>query len=325
MDYGYPKPECSLDSFLDSVRNHELSILKDDGLYKHLKFGSPVNYWDQWFEVVTYPNTLIFSGDMGTYVFSRTEDMFTFFRKDGLEINPDYWSRKCLAVDKHDGIKSFSPAYFIAKVKEWMDEAEFSDIARGEIEEELISSVYSAEYRAAIDFEASDGTTFDGFWEVDCDTYTYRFLWCCYAVVWAIQKYDNAKLILKDIENILADNIVNDGYKHPLEDVLNNYLSNFPETKEAMRIVLSRGYEKQHLISEFIQIIGRLDAKYFVGWAEDLLAFWLTYANLPIRDSVVTTLYNWKSDKAVSILRNHKEEVQWLDDYLQRLLKDNDD
>lgn len=28
------------------------------------------------------------------------------------------------------------------------------------------------------------------YWDSDPKEYTYRFIWCCYALVWAIQQYD---------------------------------------------------------------------------------------------------------------------------------------
>jgi hypothetical protein len=34
---------------------------------------------------------------------------------------------------------------------------------------------------------------FEDFREVDCEEYTHRFLWCCYALAWGIEKYDAAK------------------------------------------------------------------------------------------------------------------------------------
>ena len=77
--------------FLNS--DHELSILHDEGVYRHLQMKQP-NTNNMWYDIVTYPNNLVISGDMGCCVFSRINDMFQFFRTDELSINYSYWSEK---------------------------------------------------------------------------------------------------------------------------------------------------------------------------------------------------------------------------------------
>jgi hypothetical protein len=37
-----------------------------------------------------------------------------------------------------------------------------------------------------------DGFRFDD-WERDCKVWTHRFLWCCHALEWAIDRYDSTK------------------------------------------------------------------------------------------------------------------------------------
>lgn len=74
---------------------HQMTVLHDDGLYRHLLFKEPGSSF-YWFEVITYPGALTLGGDMGTWTFRRTEDMFEFFR-DGrglTRINPGYWGEK---------------------------------------------------------------------------------------------------------------------------------------------------------------------------------------------------------------------------------------
>src|SRR3954466_1726422 len=76
------------------TRPHEVTVLHDDGLYRHLRFRSP-DHSAYWFDLITVPGCLIFRGDGDSFVFSRTEDMFGFFRssREG-SINPTYWSEK---------------------------------------------------------------------------------------------------------------------------------------------------------------------------------------------------------------------------------------
>ena len=51
-----------------------------------------------------------------------------------------------------------------------------------------------AAYLAARDFEFACRSPFQDWWKVDTDDYSFRFLWCCYALAWGVQKYDEARL-----------------------------------------------------------------------------------------------------------------------------------
>lgn len=77
---------------------HTLEILRDVGLYRHLRCQKP-GTWTYGFDVVTWPGYLCVCGDIGTWVFSRVSDMLPWFEASS-EINPDYWSQKL--ADGHD-------------------------------------------------------------------------------------------------------------------------------------------------------------------------------------------------------------------------------
>ncbi|MFI6296746.1 hypothetical protein ACIBEJ_34510 [Nonomuraea sp. NPDC050790] len=80
--------------FARETRLHKLVMLHDDGLYRHLRARGRHGFY--WFDIVTWPGSLAIRGDLNAaYVFSRTTDMFEFFRMrvDG-SINPHYWAEK---------------------------------------------------------------------------------------------------------------------------------------------------------------------------------------------------------------------------------------
>jgi hypothetical protein len=104
----------NVEEFIKDVSQHKMQILRDDGLYRHIRFKRE-NTSCYYFDLITWPGALCYTGDMGTFVFSRIPDMFEFFRTDGekgadLRINPGYWSEKLLAVD--GGRHSASPMEF---------------------------------------------------------------------------------------------------------------------------------------------------------------------------------------------------------------------
>jgi hypothetical protein len=183
--------------FLKDVASHEMTVIREDGVYRHLRFKKPGST-DMHFDLLTWPGSLCYTGDMGTYVFTRLRDMFEFFRtrpegKEGLHINPGYWGEKLQAIERNGGFKEFSPDLFRQEIKEYLDSHEATDEVREAVEDEVLSHLDDGEdiaCRAAYDFDFN-GFSFEDFFEANLKDYTFRFLWCCYALSWGIRLYDS--------------------------------------------------------------------------------------------------------------------------------------
>lgn len=183
--------------FLKDVTRHEMTVLRHEGLYRHVRFKRPETGCMR-FDLLTWPGYLAYTGDMGTFVFSRIADMFEFFRASPnagsrLPINLGYWHEKLDAIDRQDGSYKWSQERFEERIREALDEGDASEAVRRAAEHEVIK-LPDGEYesmRAAIDFEHA-GFRFRDFWETNCHEYTHRFIWCCYALVWGIRQFDNA-------------------------------------------------------------------------------------------------------------------------------------
>lgn len=226
--------EPTEETFLKDVAQHQMTVLLDNGIYRHLRFKQP-NSSNAWFDLVTWPGSLAYTGDMGTFVFSRLADMFEFFRTDRrddrLGINLSYWGEKLQAVDRDGRISShrrFSADRLREHVEEvvkgWIEnfpapydsdeeeEIEARKAFETELREAIQDDVYDQfddneheAYKAVNDFSFSPESERFGYkphtyqfsdtWEWDCEDYTYRFVWCCYAIAWAIKLYDNRESI----------------------------------------------------------------------------------------------------------------------------------
>lgn len=200
----YKPDHSSKEHFLDHVREHEIKVIRDDGLHRHLRFKKQ-NTSNQYFDLITWPGTLCIHGDMGTFVFSRIDDMFAFFRDDKgeLRINTGYWSEKLDAADRRTGgHEEFKPEKFRRRVMEIALESGADRATLREIKSRLGGRAEYGEqeaYRAASEF-SHNGFRFYDFWEIRCGDYTYHFVWCCYAIVWGIQKYDELKARTENAE-----------------------------------------------------------------------------------------------------------------------------
>jgi len=193
----------TIDQFLADVKNHAVIVGRDEGCWRHICCCRPgeVNLS---FEIITYPGGLLFRGDAGTYAFERTDDMFKFFRSgpDGLRINPRYWSEKCVAACTSGGITEYDPERFESVIQEQGDEwlgalsaHDQHEYLKYELDQLLSVSGDGEDFarRAVDDFRVEIGERiyeFTDFFECNLSKFTHRFLWCCWAITWAIDCYD---------------------------------------------------------------------------------------------------------------------------------------
>lgn len=182
------------EQFLADVAGHRIRVLRDEDGYRHLRFMDPCTA-NKWFEIVTWPQVLVMSGDMGSWVFRREQDMFGFFR--GKQINPDYWAEKVQAADR-DGIREFDADEFRADVlmrlDNWDLDGEALAKAHDELSEHLTHYENEWELRQAVADWEFDGEAFDPADMPSGMVYTRRFLWACHAIRWAVEQYDKWKV-----------------------------------------------------------------------------------------------------------------------------------
>lgn len=185
--------------FESDVAEHKMTVKLDHGVYRHLRFGRPATVINS-FHIITYPGGLLFRGDRGDYVFERTEDMFDFFR-GSRRIDPSYWGEKVTAQDKGSPVKGWSWQGFAAEAREALEDylvnCELSEDWRvalwGELEDEVIGSDDQGRdhhIEAIREFEVGGRCPFRDAWEWSCEEYSYQFLWCCHAILWAVGVWD---------------------------------------------------------------------------------------------------------------------------------------
>lgn len=194
------------DFFERDIAKHEMEVIRDDGVNRHLRFKRPGTMCMH-FDLLTWPGYLCYTGDMGTYVFRRLHDMFQFFRRGEnrgqYRIDLRYWAEKLEASDRGDGVREWTPEKFKAEVRDYFEQRTDDDeewpadrkaALWQEIDEQVCASADDGEHYAWValwEFE-HDGFRFDD-WERDCKVWTHRFLWCCHALEWAIDRYDSTK------------------------------------------------------------------------------------------------------------------------------------
>ena len=188
------------EQFNEDIKTHKMRIFHDDGIYRHLNFKGDSG--SHFFDIITWPGSLTIHGDMGTYVFSRIEDMFSFFC--GNDIDLSYWAEKCVSESVYgDGVEVYSEEkfrkYVNDYVEEYLESYDWDDEKKNNLREAVRVEVlchhdneYGA-YRDIVDFSHGH-FNFHDFWESSLKEYTPYFIWCLHAIVYAIKEYDNAKI-----------------------------------------------------------------------------------------------------------------------------------
>lgn len=178
----------SLVQFAKDVENHQMQVRVDDILHRSLLFKKP-NTGDKHFHINTWPNHLCISGDMGTFVFSRLPDMFEFFRGDK-EPNLGYWSEKLEAGTAQKHSESRAREVILKQAEDACLDPEDLEYAKLRIDRMELDSEFGF-YNEVMNWpEHSLGFSIDTDGIGYCKEYTYHFIWCCRAIIWAIQQYD---------------------------------------------------------------------------------------------------------------------------------------
>ena len=200
--------ESIKERFLRDIATHQMEVRLDAGLYRHVVFKRP-NTNCMLFSLTTTPGRLTYAGDMGCFVFERLPDMFSFFRSDPHEREPNfgYWHEKLVAVCRH-GSEEKNVDRFRDNLEQYIEnddsltEDQVSEIR--EFIEEAVSEYEESgpqcAYRSVADWSLSSGDKhrnrrqfFADFWQYSDSVYTLHYEWACHAIQWGIAQYDEWK------------------------------------------------------------------------------------------------------------------------------------
>jgi hypothetical protein len=198
----------SAERFAADTKDHKLTVLHEDGLYRHLRFQKPGTGM-YWFDLITWPGCLAINGDMEGYVFSRVPDMFEFFRAasgwNGNTINPQYWAEKLRASSR---VEEYSEDKLRQLVRETVNDSAYyypglrTAVKRRVLNDEVDLSDAESAREVLGEFvhggppapgERDTRFRFENVWEWDMTDWSYPYLWCCHAIQWGIGQYDAAR------------------------------------------------------------------------------------------------------------------------------------
>lgn len=188
--------------FDENTKDHEMMILRDEGLYRHVRFKAPgTMMWH--FDLITWPGYLAIVGDISEgHIFRRVDDMFEFFRpiQEPWRINAGYWAEKLTAG--RSSVKRHSEEQYEQRIREAVaeksEELEPADQERLRValDELLYWEPYSdsaSAHESIAGFEFDGKKVFSDTWEWDFNDYDHHFILSLFAITWGIEKYRKEK------------------------------------------------------------------------------------------------------------------------------------
>lgn len=173
---------------------HVITTKNCDGLYRHYRCQKP-GTWNMGFDIVTWPGSLCYTGDMGDYLFQRADDMIAFMRTACNDHR--YAAEKCVADG--DGIKEFSEERFEEILADELKERKtFRVMRQGSYRDESVANAVEeirqqySEYN--LPHDATKAMYESGLWDgcdmPSCEVYTFHFLWALHAIKWFCEKVE---------------------------------------------------------------------------------------------------------------------------------------
>lgn len=171
---------------INDLANHRITLKHSDGMYRHWRCQQP-GTWNLGFDIITWPGSLCYTGDMGDYLFQRTHDMVEFMRQASMSYS--YAAEKCVAHDgrlkefRHELFEELLQNYVADRGLEGAEESELASVrrkiddlreaAKGDYDtpQEVMQAIY-------------ESGLWDGCDMPSCEAWTFHFLWGLHAIKW---------------------------------------------------------------------------------------------------------------------------------------------
>lgn len=186
--------------FERDVANHQVVTTHESEVVRVMHAATPGVSFESFTVTIMKDRFLTISGDAGNYMFdlSSTNEHRLFECAEGLEsLRFDRIGKALLSIDKTSGYMEFSPEMFREKVIRHVNVCITHEDLLQEDAAEIINLVKSEILCADDEFEAMmaiqdfhDELLPDLFTEFswsDVKAPTVRFLWCCFAIAWALK------------------------------------------------------------------------------------------------------------------------------------------
>ena len=113
-----------------------------------------------------------------------------------------------------------------------------------------------------------------------------------------------------------------DGWSHPAEDILAGVFAH--ERAAEWLTALCVGPARTSDAASTLACLARLHRPGDGTWRKELVRRALAIEDIELRDAAVQAAESWADRELGDILRHHRDRVSWLQDYIERVIRDQD-
>lgn len=177
-------------SFLDSIQEHQLTILENSENVKCFKMAKPHTIAMS-FTVIYADNKVIITGDMGHYVFGYLSNPYDFFLSEST-LNASYIAQKVISQDTVRPVQKYDSVVAEQEIRRAIHEYADFDLSK-ELYESLENLDFESEHEVEHWLYSLEDKARDVFDEVSMSDFTVlsdNFSWCIQAIAWATREFD---------------------------------------------------------------------------------------------------------------------------------------
>ena len=139
---------------------------------------------------------------------------------------------------------------------------------------------------------------------------------------WPTEKDKGKPLFILEILSAIDIEPVEDGFEHPAENLLKEALLSHPRETIDWFYELISEENNTAVVASILKCIGRMEVGMCEEWGFDLVRKALQHKDVEVRDAAVQVLESWGTEKAIRLLKEHHDDVSWLQDYIDRVARD---
>lgn len=176
--------------FLDSIKEHQLTILENSENVKCFKMANPHTIAMS-FTVIYVDDKVIITSDMAHYVFGYLSNPYNFFLGESA-LNASYLVEKVIAQDTVFPVQNYDSGVAKQEIRRTIHEYADFDLAQ-ELYESLGNVDFESEHEVEHWLYSLEGEASDVFDEINMSNFTVlsdEFVWCVQAIAWATREFD---------------------------------------------------------------------------------------------------------------------------------------
>lgn len=115
---------------------------------------------------------------------------------------------------------------------------------------------------------------------------------------------------------------VEDGFEHPAESLLKEAVMRYRRETVEWLYKLITEEDNAAFVASILKCLGRIEGDICEEWGVVLISKALQHRDVEVRDAAVQVAESWGTGGVLMLLKGHRDDVPWLQDYIDRVVRD---